>query len=81
MAILVSPHNEQEEKVLRAFLDSMEYEYSEEEDLDIPAPPGAKRQTIEEYNEELEKAVAEVESGNFITHEETIKQINSWRKK
>lgn len=35
MAILVSPQNEQEEKVLSAFLDSLECEYSEEEDLDI----------------------------------------------
>lgn len=81
MAILVSTKNEKEEKILRAFLDSLEYDYSEEEDLDIPAPPGAKRQTIEEYNEELEKAVAEVESGEFIRHEDAIKEMKKWRKK
>ena len=32
MSIVVNPHNQQEEKVLLAFLDSMEYDYSQAND-------------------------------------------------
>lgn len=32
-----------------------------------------KPQTIEEYNRELEEAVAEVERGEFVTHEEVMR--------
>lgn len=77
MPIIVTPHSEQEEKVLRAFLDSLQYEYSEETELDIPAPPGAQRQTLEEYNQELENAVSEAESGRYITHDEIKKKMRS----
>ena len=77
MPIIVTPHSEQEEKVLRAFLDSLQYEYSEEAELDIPAPPGAQRQTLEEYNQELENAVSEAESGRYITHDEIKKKMRS----
>lgn len=31
-------------------------------------------QTLEEYNEELEKADAEIEAGDFIPHEEVMKR-------
>lgn len=34
-----------------------------------------KPQTIEEYNDELEEAVAEIEAGHFLTHEEVKKRI------
>jgi hypothetical protein len=81
MSIIVSPHNEREEKVLKAFLKSLEYDYFEEDDPEIPAPKRTKRQTLKEYNEELEKAVSEVVSGNYITHEEALKAINSWKDK
>ena len=36
----------------------------------------SERQTIEEYNEELEQAVAEIEAGHFITHDEVMKRIS-----
>lgn len=81
MSIIVSPHNEQEEKVLLAFLNSLEYEFSEEEDISVPPPEGERRQTLEEYNEEIENAVAEVESGIFYTHEEVLKMIESWKER
>ena len=77
MDILVSPHNEQEEKVLRAFPDSLQYDYSDTS-LDIPPPSGEKRQTIEEYNKEIDDAEAEFERGNFTTHEDLIEEMKSW---
>ena len=33
---------------------------------------------IEEYNNELEAAETEFEIGNFITHNEMIKQMKQW---
>jgi len=78
MIITVKLQNEKDEKVLRAFLDSLEYEYIEGEDLYISASPGTRRQTIEAYNQELGKAVAEVESGNYYTHEEVKKMMEKW---
>jgi len=71
MAILVTPHSEQEENVLLAFLDSLDYEY-------IPKPFPVRRQTIEEYNKELEDAVANVEAGKFTTQEELEKEMQTW---
>jgi len=35
-----------------------------------------QRQTLEEYNEELDHAVEEIEAGNFISHEEVMKRIS-----
>lgn len=75
MPIIVLPHNEQEERVLLAFLESLEYEYSEEEDLDIPAPPGAKRQTIKEYNQEIAEAEEEYKRGESFTIEELKRKM------
>ena len=71
VAILVTPHSEQEEKVLLAFLDSLDYEYHSQPGLGKP-------QTIEEYNREIENAVAEIESGKFITQEELEKEMQLW---
>lgn len=34
--------------------------------------------SVEEYNKELEQAEAEFERGEFITHEEMLKQIKQW---
>ena len=37
-----------------------------------------KPQTIEEYNRELEEAVARVEAGEFYTHEEVTEMAKNW---
>ena len=34
--------------------------------------------TIEEYNSELEEAEAAFERGDYVTHEELLKQIKGW---
>ena len=40
------------------------------------APP--KRLTIEEYNRELQAAEARIDAGFFTSHEELIKESESW---
>lgn len=37
------------------------------------------RISIEQYNKELEEADAEIEKGDFLTHEDALKEIRSWR--
>lgn len=37
------------------------------------------RISLEQYNRELEEADAEIERGDFVTHEEAEKEIRSWR--
>ena len=36
------------------------------------------RVSIEEYNKEIDKAVARVEAGEFYTHEEVVKMSKDW---
>lgn len=38
----------------------------------------AERISLEEYNREIEEAEAEFERGEYITHEEMLKQIKQW---
>ena len=36
------------------------------------------RVSIEEYNKEIDEAVARVEAGEFYTHEEVVKMSKDW---
>ncbi len=74
---MVIPHNEQEKKVLLAFLSSLHYDYSSVE-IDIPSPTGEKRQTIEEYNNEIAEAEAEYKKDNSISTDEIKKNMEGW---
>ncbi len=40
---------------------------------------GDERISLEQYNEELDKSEAEIDRGEFLTHEEAVKEIRSWR--
>lgn len=71
MAVLVNTHNEQEKKVLIAFLESLNYEYQS-------ANFFGQAQTIEAYNKELDDALANVKAGNYTTQEELEKEMQSW---
>ena len=71
MTIIVTPHSEQEEKVLLAFLSSLNYKYE-------LVPDFGKRQTIAEYNKEIEDAIDEVKAGKFTTQEELEKKMQLW---
>jgi hypothetical protein len=77
MSILVTTHNEQEEKVLLAFLNSLQYDYTPF-DLDIAAPTDEKRQTIDEYNNELAEAEAEYKKGESISTDDLKNNIQKW---
>jgi len=38
-----------------------------------------QRVSIDQYNAELEQADREIDQGDFLTHEEALKEIRSWR--
>jgi hypothetical protein len=59
MSILVNTHNELEEKVLIAFLDSLRYEYKAGEDE-------VNEAFLDEYNKEIDDAEAEIDAGNYF---------------
>ena len=37
-----------------------------------------KRQTLEQYNKELEESDAEIDNGNYITMEDLLKETEKW---
>jgi predicted transcriptional regulator len=39
---------------------------------------GSARITIEQYNKEIDKALADVKAGKYITHEELEKEMKGW---
>ncbi|TRX59892.1 hypothetical protein FNH22_07505 [Fulvivirga sp. M361] len=38
-----------------------------------------QRTSIEAYNQDIESADAEIEAGDYTSHEEAVKAIRSWR--
>jgi hypothetical protein len=36
------------------------------------------RISLEQYNKELEEADTEIEKGDFLTHDEAMKEVRSW---
>ena len=77
MSILVNTHNELEEKVLIAFLNSLRYDYKSGTD-------GEKEEAIDafldQYNKEIDKAEIEIESGNYVDQDYVEKLFASRRK-
>ncbi len=78
MSILVNTHNEQEEKVLIAFLNSMKYDYkpdigSNEEDV--------MQAFLDQYNKEIDEAEAEIERGDYLTQDQVEQLFADRRKK
>ena len=76
MSILVNPHNEQEEKVLVAFLNSLQYDYRSGVAIDEEVSEAF----LDQYNREIDEAEAEIESGDFVEHSEVEKLFASRRK-
>ena len=64
MSIIVNPHNQQEELRLLAFLDSMKYEYTKEDEAIILSE--AQRNEILERDREYEAGEAKSYSINEI---------------
>ena len=38
----------------------------------------AKRITRKQYNKEINEAVARIEKGNFVKHEDALKELSKW---
>ena len=77
MGIVVVPHNEAEEQVLREFLKNNGYEFFFTETNQVP-PPDTYHQTLEEYNNEIAEAEAAYERGDSISSEELKKIMLAW---
>ena len=77
MSVLVNTQNEQEEKVLLAFLDSLRYKYQpgigDKEDQINAA-------FLDQYNKELDQADADIEAGNYVSHHD-VEQLFQKRRK
>lgn len=41
----------------------------------------SKRISIEQYNKEIDKSIAQIENGEFYTHEDVGQHIKKWAKK
>ena len=77
MSILVNPHNEQEEKVLLAFLYSMKYDYKPNVGSDENAVMQA---FLDQYNKEIDDAEIEIESGDYLNQKQVEELLTNRRK-
>jgi hypothetical protein len=66
MSILISTRDEQEERVLMAFLDSKAISYKTSAGTTLES----HEDFLESYNGELEKADSEIDAGAFLSHTE-----------
>lgn len=77
MTIQVYPQNDKEEKALLEFLSSRHYDYKETVKEDTEEPDAA---FLDEYNRELDESEAQIERGEYFTHEE-VKQFFAEKRK
>ena len=77
MNVLINTNNEQEEKVLLAFLDSLQYNYQFDTDGNLDF---LSKAFITQYNEELNQADKEIENGDFVDHEDVEELFRKRRK-
>ena len=77
MSVLVNTRNEQEEKVLLAFLDSLKYKYQHTMEDNTEQITTA---FLDRYNKEIDKANAEIEAGDYVSQEE-VEQLFEKRRK
>jgi hypothetical protein len=68
MSIQVYPYNDQEEKALLDFLNSRHYNYKTAYESEIP-----DADFLNQYNKELDEAEAQIDAGDYLTHDEVKK--------
>ena len=78
MSILVNTHNELEEKVLIAFLKSLKYDYKSDVKGKENEPD---KEFLDQYNQEIDKAETEIESGDYVDQDYVEKLFANRRKK
>jgi hypothetical protein len=71
-------------KVSDLFENTNAYKTIEEPENSVSEPIIAydvlgKPLTLKQYNEEIDKAIEDIENGRFISHEDLLKEIKSWR--
>lgn len=76
MSILVNTQNEQEEKVLLAFLESLKYEYQANVDNDEQI----NGVFLDQYNKDIDAADTEIEKGNFVSQSDVEMLFEQRRK-
>jgi isopentenyldiphosphate isomerase len=78
MSILVYPYNKQEEQALLSFLKSRHYNFKATDDA---SDENVSEAFLDQYNKELEEADAEVEAGEYISHDDVKKFLAERRKR
>jgi hypothetical protein len=68
MTIQVYPYNEEEERVLLDFLKSRHYNYKSADENEL-----ADAEFLNQYNKELDEAEAQMDAGEYLTHDEVKK--------
>jgi hypothetical protein len=76
MTIQVYPYNEQEEKDLLDFLESRHYNYKSNDEEEVP-----DAEFLNQYNKELDEAEAQIDAGDYLTHDEVKKFFADKRKR
>jgi hypothetical protein len=76
MTIQVYPFNEQEEKALLDFLESRHYNYKSTEETEMN-----DAEFLDQYNKELAEAEAQIDAGDYVTHDEVKKFFADKRKR
>lgn len=77
MSILVITKNEQEEKVLLAFLEALSYNYQTGVSDEIASD---NMIFLEKYSEDIEQADAEIAGGSYVKHAD-VEQLFHQRRK
>lgn len=75
MSILVYPYNEQEERALLEFLKSRHYHFKNTDDTNV------NDASLDQYNKELDEANAQIEAGEYISHDDVKKFLAERRKR
>ncbi len=68
MTIQVYPYNEQEEKALLDFLKSRHYSYKSTDENEKDHV-----EFLNQYNKDLDEAEAQIDAGDYLTHDEVKK--------
>ena len=68
MTIQVYTDNEQEEKALLDFLKSRHYHYKSTNEAEI-----TDAAFLDQYNKELDEAESQIDSGDYVSHDEVKK--------
>lgn len=77
MSVFVNTKNEQEEKVLIAFLESLDYKYQSDISNNSTELENAY---LKQYNEEIDQADADIADGKFVHHSEVEELFRKRRK-